>query len=427
MDVELHYGDKFIPLQIPDKNLAAFVQPWKQQAQSSNESVIKDALAVSVYKDFAEKVAGRVVCVLFSDITRDMPAGDLYPRLFPSLGKAKKVLFVMATGTHSPDAGGNEMIIRSIAANAQKAALNFDIHLHDCRNAEFADAGVTSRGTPVKYNNVIDSADLFLVLSDVKVHYFAGYSNPIKYFLPGICSYETTEHNHSFAFDNNSTFGLHPWHSNPSRCKNPLAADQLEGMDMIVKTRPVYAFVTISSNGAIQWAAFGVAKEVSSQAFDITDSQNSHTIVKTPYLIVSPGGLPNDIDLYISQRALELTQNAVEDGGQILFISACPRGVGEPETMENFQNILTQPMDEILRLPEQKYVLFSHKPYKLACLITRLKSILMYSDIPAEQIKAMHLEPAYNPQRVIDGWLNKDPNCRINVVDGANKLALFAK
>ena len=31
-------------------------------------------------------------------------------------------------------------------------------------------------------------------------------------------------------------------------------------------------------------------------------------------LIVSPGGLPNDVDLYIAQRALELTKAAVADG-----------------------------------------------------------------------------------------------------------------
>ncbi len=39
--------------------------------------------------------------------------------------------------------------------------------------------------------------------------------------------------------------------------------------------------------------------------------------------IVSPGGLSNDEDLYIAQRALELTRAAVTDGGEVLFLAAC--------------------------------------------------------------------------------------------------------
>ena len=47
----------------------------------------------------------------------------------------------------------------------------------------------------------------------MKTHYFAGYSNPIKNFVPGICAFETTEKNHSLALHPHSSFGLHPWHS----------------------------------------------------------------------------------------------------------------------------------------------------------------------------------------------------------------------
>lgn len=43
-------------------------------------------------------------------------------------------------------------------------------------------------------------------------------------------------------------------------------------------------------------------------------------------LIVSPGGLPNDIDLYIAQRALELTKAGVRDGGEVLFFGGLSEG-----------------------------------------------------------------------------------------------------
>jgi nickel-dependent lactate racemase len=265
------------------------------------------------------------------------------------------------------------------------------------------------------------------VLSDVKCHYFAGYSNPIKNFVPGICSFETAEQNHSLALDDKATFGLHPWHSEQSRRANPLAADQLEAMWLIVKDRPVYALVTISTLDRIQWARFGPVEQVCRAAFAVADRRNTHTVSPVGHLIVSPGGLPNDVNLYIAQRALELTKNAVKDGGEVLFLAACPNGVGEEQTMENFYNLLTAPIEQVLKSVESEYKLFGHKSYKLARLIQRLRRIWMYSQIPDELIEAIHLHPAHQPQAVVNNWLAENPGAKITIVDGANKLALYAK
>ena len=275
------------------------------------------------------------------------------------------------------------------------------------------------------FNAKADDARIFLVLSDVKCHYFAGYSNPIKNFAPGTCSFETAEQNHSLALDDNSTFGLHPWHRDQSRRANPVAADQLEAMQLIIRKRPVYAMVTIGTLDRIQWARFGPAEQVSTEAFAASDEKNTHTVKPVERLIVSPGGLPNDVDLYIAQRALELTKNAVKNGGEILFLAACPKGIGEKQTMENFYNLLTAPIDRILKSIETEYKVFRHKPYMLARLLKRLRQIWMYSEIPDELIETMHLHPAHQPQEVVDNWLAEDPNAKITIVDGANKIALY--
>ncbi len=95
--------------------------------------------------------------------------------------------------------------------------------------------------------------------------------------------------------------------------------------------------------------------------------------------------------------------------------------------MENFYNRLTQPIDKILKSIEAEYEMFSHKPYKLAQMIKRLRRIWMYSQIPDDLIEAAHLRPTHDPQKVIDGWLTEDTNVRITIVDGANKLALYAE
>ena len=164
-----------------------------------------------------------------------------------------------------------------------------------------------------------------------------------------------------------------------------------------------------------------------SNAFEVADQRNVHTVNPVDRLIVSPGGAPNDVDLYIAQRALELTKSAVADGGEVLFLSACPRGIGEPHTMENFYSRLTAPIETILNSIEGQYVLYSHKPYRFAQMIHRLRRLWVHSQIPADLLQAAHLHPTDNPQAVVDTWLAEQPDTKILIVDGANKVALRAK
>ena len=100
-------------------------------------------------------------------------------------------------------------------------------------------------------------------------------------------------------------------------------------------------------------------------------------------------------------------------------------GIGEEQTMENFYNRLTAPLDEVFKTIEDDYKLFSHKPYKFARLIHRLRSIRTYSEIPDDQLKAAHLRPEHDPQGTVDEWIVEDPDVKITIVDGANKIALY--
>ncbi|MBE0535476.1 MAG: DUF2088 domain-containing protein [Phycisphaerae bacterium] len=428
MDIELHYGEGSLGLHLPDCNVAAVIRPWTQEAGADNRTIAAEAGACAAMEDFVRAVAGKTLALLVGDGSRDMPLGDIFEVLFGRLRGCAKVLFVMCTGTHDADTPENRAICQRIEASARTTGLNgYVIVVHDCQESDLAEAGRTSRGTDVRYNRVLDEADIFAVLSDVKFHYFAGYSNPIKNFVPGLCAYRTAEQNHSLALEPRSTYGVHPWQADAARQDNPLAADQLEAMQLIVGGRRVYALVTISSSGRIQWARFGEAEAVSRAAFAESDLRNTHTVEPTDRLIVSPGGLPNDVDLYISQRALELTQQAVRDEGEVLFVSACPKGIGHARTMENFYDRLIRPLDEIFESIRGEYKLFSHKPYKFAEMIRRLRRIWVYSQIPDEQLAAAHLYPTRDAQAVVDCWLAEDPQVRITVVDGANKLALYAR
>ena len=410
MQIKVHYGSGFIELQVPDGNISRIIRPWQPSGPQDSGAILRSALAVDAIADFKTESAGKDICVLLADSSRKVPFDTIFAELSGLLGGTSSVQFIICTGTHESQIPANNEIVTKLSASAEAAGLgDFNIHIHDCRKGLFAAAGTTSRGSKVIYNKLVDKAQMFLVVSDVKSHYFAGYSNPVKYFLPGICAFKTAEQNHSLTLNDKSRFGAHPWHPDESRTDNPLAADMLEGMEMIAAGRSVYALVTISGPDGISWSRFGPARQISAEAFLETDKHNIHKVAPAERLIVSPGGKPNDIDLYIAQRALELTKQAVKDDGEILFIAACPGGMGQKHTMENFYNRLTKPIDDILGADRSEYKLFSHKPYRFAELIERMRRIYVHSEMPAELVEAAHLYPADNPQAVVDGWISREP------------------
>ncbi|HAL45384.1 MAG: hypothetical protein A2Y12_09040 [Planctomycetes bacterium GWF2_42_9] len=429
MKIEISYGKGKVGFDVPEKNIAGIIRPGKSQPGLTGEQINAAILNVDASKEFVNAVRGKRLCVLTPDGTRDLPIKTILQSATELLKAAKQIRFIICTGTHNAKTERNEMLMNEIKSlMTEKGISNFDIIVHDCEKAEFFNAGITSRKTEVLYNSAVKDAEVFLALSDVKHHYFAGYSNPVKNFVPGICSYKTTEQNHSLSLDERSGFGRHPWHLQQVDSQdNPLAADQVEAMEKIIGSRDFWAVVMISSNNNIQWVKFGKAKEAAAEAFAKADEWNIYEVEPVERMIVSCGGTPNDIDLYIGQRALELTKQAIIDGGEILFACECEKGIGAERTMEHFWNLLVKPMDEIFaQVKNEPYKLFSHKPLRFAELIKRLRELWLYSSLSEEMVKAGHLYPASNIQDVVDGWIKERPDVKILVVDGANKLALKA-
>ena len=226
MKVALHYGKGVVTLQIPQENVGDIIRPWQDEGNTDNTTLVSQSLACKENDDFQKEVAGKCLCVLLTDGTRGMPFDDIFGELLPALRGSSLIRFLICTGTHDVETAENTRIKERIETIVVKAGIrDFEIHVHDCQNDGFIHAGQTSHGTGVMFNAKADDARIFLVLSDIKCHYFAGYSNPIKNFVSGICAFSTIEQNHSLALDDKSTFAFHPWHRDENRKNNPLAAN----------------------------------------------------------------------------------------------------------------------------------------------------------------------------------------------------------
>jgi nickel-dependent lactate racemase len=427
--VKLRYGQGYVSLQIPKHNLAQVIQPQKTQASKDIPGTIRQALNAPKGLTLQETVAKNHVCVLIEDGTRSEPHEIIIEELARQISDAKELTFIITTGSHETDSPRNREIAQAIHDSCQRHKLEpYHVIVHDGLKSSFRLIGKTRRGTPVKVNQEALNKDAYIIAADMKNHYFAGYSNPVKNLLPGICHFSTIEANHGLALEPESTFGRHPLHPDPSRRTNPVAEDMLEATQLILGDHPTFVLATITSGPYILWASSGDLAKVSGEGFLKIDEAASFTVPRTDHIIVSPGGFPQDESLYNAQRGLELTKNAVNENGEILFLAECVKGVAPtPEARTFFFDRLTQPLPEVISSIQKEYKLYTHKAYKFAKLIQRVNNIHIHTKLPQSQVKAAHLKLAPNPQTVIDNWIKNNKDAQILAFDEANKIAIYAE
>lgn len=428
MKFNLPFDDQTISLEIPEDNLLNFVEANISAQKTNNSQLLSDAVNNPEASVFFEYINGKKLMVLIEDSTREVPLANKLDVILKKLHRAGEIQFIIATGTHEVDTAGNAKIIKTIKEKADSTGIHVQqIIIHDCRKADFISVGETDFGNEILVNKVIMDADFYLVFSDIKNHYFAGYSNPFKNFLPGVCKFESIERNHAHALKDESTYGTHPLHPDPNKQNNPLSNEIYQAFKLITAGKPVYTLASISVKKNILWTGFGPIEEITTEGILKCDQLMSKTVNPADFLIVSSGGFPNDESLYHAQRALELTKQAVKDGGDILFVAGCRFGIGPPETITNFFEPLKKDLDQIITDLNTTYIMYSHKTYKFARLIQKTGNIFIYSKLQKEIVESVHLRSTAEPQQIVDNWLKKNPDAKINIFTQGNKVAAIAK
>lgn len=428
--IHISYGDEIKEIYIPDSNLAGFVKPALPRKRIKPEEAFNYALNEPIGNiKLEDLVHGKKVCVTIEDYTRSEPHKEIVLSISRRLIKASAVQYIVVTGTHNPLDERNLKIKSIIEDIARGLGLRFDVAINDARDSEqFEYVGTTKRGTKVLANKKALDADVYVSGADMKPHYFAGYSAVNKHFLPGICAFETTRQNHCGLIKNEmSNYGRHPWHYNEKRQNNPLADDMLEAMRFILKGKPAFTLAMIT-DGDVLWSKAGPIEQVTREGIKRVDEIFSFTVDPVKYLIVSPGGSPEDNYLYSGQRALELTSEAVINGGEVLWISKCVLGIHtgvDQQEVNDFYNAMLLDLDLLtaeLDKPDVKFHIY--KAYRFKRLLKKIR-VYGYSSLDHSVLSAINIEPVDDPQDVINKWLSKDPNAKILVIDKANKMAIF--
>jgi len=350
------------------------------------DAALRNPVGTGSLEDFVEN-SDRIL-VLVNDATRPTPTAKVLLRMRDILKSHKDVRFLVATGAHR---GPTEEEFLYIFGEMYDGFRD-RIFVHDARRDEDMEyLGVSSNGTEMYLNRMVNESRNIIVIGSVEPHYFAGYTGGRKAFLPGVASYRTIEMNHKHALSDAAQ---------PLAIRgNPVAEDMDDAME-VLRDLNIFSMQTVltADHGLYAMVAgdlfrsFDIAVEKANEVFCAKCSRKGNIVLTAaPY--------PMDIDLYQSQKALENGKLALEDGGIIILVSKCRQGVGD----DAFLNLLcsANTCEEVMCKIDEGYKLGYHKAAKMA-QIGVYAEMWAVSELDDATVRKAKLQPCMDIQGTFD-------------------------
>lgn len=411
MKINVPYGREKIELNIPQKNILDIVQGGNLVSNTNEEEVISRALKSPVESGTLCDIAkGKgSACILASDITRPCPSYRFLPELVDELNKGgienSDIKVVLGLGIHRPH---TEKEKAKLAGD--RVFKNIEVIDSDPSKAKLI--GKTSFGTPVEVFEHALESDLLIATGNIEYHYFAGYSGGAKAVMPGICTRNSIQANHSMMLNGRAASGRIA--GNPVR-EDIEEAGKIVGIDFIFN-------VILDDDKKIIDAVSGKNNEAWLEGIKKYDRIYKKEVdYRADIVIASPGGYPKDINLYQSQKALENIKDIALPGGIIILIASCSEGFGE----DVFQQWMSQAKDygAISSRLKSNFVLGGHKAVAVAKIISS-KKVYLYSEFNDVATEKMGFEKLDDIQSYLNNRIMKDGQIKITVIPGGRFVKL---
>lgn len=388
------YGAGQRTFSLDDQNLLMEMKAWEPDQTLDETDEIRRALREPIGKPLLSEILipGENVCIITSDITRPCPSAKILPPLIDELEAAgihpDDITVVFALGSHRRHTEDEK---RRLVGDEVYSK----VHTVDSDPEDTLCLGVTSFGTPVNITSIVAQADRRICVGNIEYHYFAGYSGGGKALMPGVSDREAIQANHSRMILPAARAGAID--DNPLRLDIEEAAD-IVGCDYILN-------VVLDEEKRIVKAVAGDHRAAHRAGCAYLDQLYK---IKIPALadlvIATPGGLPKDINLYQTQKALDNARNAVRPGGIIVLAGQCAEGFGE-RVFEEWLTAAEKPADLLTRV-RQEFRLGGHKAVAIAMVLAKAE-VYFVSDMPAEKAAKTFMKPYSDLEQAIADALQK--------------------
>ncbi|MDI6857571.1 MAG: lactate racemase domain-containing protein [Dehalococcoidia bacterium] len=262
-----------------------------------------------------EMAAGkREAVIIFDDITRPTPVGQIAPYVLGELDAAgmadEQIRFVVASGTHG--AHDNHALRKKLG---QEIVERYAVYNHNPYE-NCVEVGTTGLGTVLSINREVMACDLRIAIGGVLPHPQAGFGGGGKILLPGVSHIDSIDQFHRTIFGSPpNVVGMGNWDENPMRRETEDAV-RLVGLDFLVN-------VLMNGHGAVMDLVAGAPLPAhhegvrrAKEAYATVPATNVDIAVTNAYAKAGEAA----IAIIAAVRSLK------PQGGTIVMIMNCPEG-----------------------------------------------------------------------------------------------------
>jgi nickel-dependent lactate racemase len=338
--------------------------------------------------------------VVVNDATRPTPSAEVLRVIRSDLDawlgrQGREASFVIATGTHRSALPEEvDTLFGADFARAHKQR----IFSHDAKDeSQLVTIGQTSRGIGIQVNRLLAEAKSVILINSVEPHYFAGYTGGRKSLFPGLAGYDTVWANHKLSMqDGSETLVLEG---------NPVHEDLEDALAAGIEGKRVYGIqMVLDKEHHIGYAAAGSLEEAFRSAVAVAEKQFVLDIPRLYEVVVAVAPHPMDCNLYQTNKAIQSGSVAVKDGGILIFVSQCPFGLGENQTLYDMLAAADSPAAAFHRANVEEYRLGVQQAARIASILQRA-DIWAVTSLPDEQVQAIFMHPYDDVQTAVNAAL----------------------
>lgn len=321
MQINLAYGRRGLPLNLPDEWDVTVVEPRYVPALADPAAGLTAALRDPIgAAALAERVRpGDRVGIVFSDITRATPHYLILPAVLAELRHvpAEHITLFNALGTHrsNTDAELRGMIGGLVDEYSVVQNNAFDPATQVC-------LGVTQRGHEIWLNQAIAACDVKILTGFIEPHFFAGFSGGGKALMPGMAGQRTVLGNHDAGMI------AHPQATWGVTTGNPIWEEVMEVAHAAGGTFLVN--VTLNRDKAITGVFAGDLDAAHAAGCEFARSSAMAPVpARFDIVVTTNSGYPLDLNLYQAVKGMSAASLIVKPGGAIIIAAECWDGIPE--------------------------------------------------------------------------------------------------
>jgi len=385
MRTELQYGRGDLTVEIPASDVTVLRTKHEEglpdEAAAFREAV-RHPIGSAPLKELVK--AKDRVAVVIPDITRPLPSDRLLPWLFEELSHvpAENIAIVNGTGSHRPNT--EEELVAMVG---QEVTANYRVVNHNAHDPNtLAFAGRSSEGRDVYMNREYVEADRRIVLGFIEPHFMAGFSGGYKGVFPAVADVDSIMHYHraSVIGHARSTWGV--LEENPTQ-------DQIRANGSLL---PVDFLVNVTINRNKEITGYFCGEVLAAHERGCEANKASVMVAcerEYPIVVTTNGGYPLDQNLYQAVKGMSAAYQIVSDGGLIVSASRCNDGF---PNHGNFRRMLLEhssPQEMLETIYSPGFSMFDQWQVQLFALILQRARVGLYSEIPADDVRSVHLQP----------------------------------